>query len=143
MKFRSMIRSMSQHNSKEPIPQRVLNVLVLEDDPYRQKLFKQRLYKANLEVVDSVCVAIACLKNKEWDYLFLDHDLGGQQFVTPGENTGYAVACWLEKNPERQPKNIIIHSLNPVGATAMQQALPKAKYIPGCWMDIDIESHNH
>jgi len=127
-----------QQKSKEPVFQNILNVLVLEDDPYRQKIFKQRLFNAKLVVVSSVFEAIECLKNKKWDYLFLDHDLGGQIYVTPGDNTGYAVACWLEKNPERQPENIIIHSLNPIGSSAMKQALPKAQCIPGCWMNINI-----
>ena len=112
-----------------------MNILVLEDDPYRQKVFQQRLIGTNSLIVETVIEAISCLENKKWDYLFLDHDLGGEIYVAPGSNTGYAVACWLEQHPEKQPKNIIIHSLNTYGARAMQQAVPKAQYLPGCWAD--------
>jgi len=39
-----------------------------------------------------------------FDYLFLDHDLGGKQMVNSRENTGYEVAEWLSKNKLKKPK---------------------------------------
>jgi hypothetical protein len=77
--------------------------------------------------------AIKLLEDQDWDWLFLDHDLGGQIMVTPGDNTGYKVACWLEAHKGRQPPHMVIHSFNPIGAKAMGAALPAAVYVPSSW----------
>jgi hypothetical protein len=84
-------------------------------------------------------VCIEYLKNNTYDYLFLDHDLGGQQYVKSGENTGYEVAKFLEENPHLQPKNIILHSFNEVGRKNMKLALPNAFEAPGCWFVLKLE----
>lgn len=58
-----------------------------------------------------------------WDILYLDHDLAS--FYQRGEMTGYNVMCWLEKNPQYLPKEIILVTSNPVGRQRMQQVIDK------------------
>jgi len=115
-----------------------MNILILEDDKERHKAFLNNLNVASVVIVDTAKEAIQKLSKYSWDYLFLDHDLGGQQMVESGPGTGYEVALWLEQNPDKQPAKIIIHSFNPTGALKMKQALPKAKLRPGCWDHISL-----
>lgn len=110
-----------------------MKILILEDDLARQEFFKVNLEKHNLTITDSSKVAIEKLSSEKWDILFLDHDLGGQVHVESGENTGYEVAKFLEENEKFMPPNIIVHSLNPVGAKNIINALPNAFHIPFAW----------
>ena len=117
-----------------------MNVLILEDDPGRIRIFKRNLIgAAKVSCVETVEAAINELQTSNWDYLFLDHDLGGDVYVPSGPGTGYEVAEWLEQNPKRQPSNIIIHSLNSVGAQNIKRALPRATIAPGCWTSLEIK----
>jgi len=118
-----------------------MRILILEDDPNRHVRFRRNLIGAEITIVDQAQDAIELLKTKEWDLLCLDHDLGGKIHVDSSEpNTGYAVAKWLEENPKFQPKEIILHSLNPVGRENMKKCLPNAKEIPCAWDLIRIKS---
>jgi len=110
-------------------------VLILEDDPFRVKAFKRKFIGHSVTVTDNATEAIVLLKSKSWDYLFLDHDLGGEQMVSSGPGTGYEVAKFLEENPQYQPVNIALHSLNPSGRKNMQMALPEAIEAPFCWKE--------
>lgn len=114
-----------------------MKILILEDDPERHLSFKKNLAFAKvLKIVTTVPDAIYELSHNTWDVLFLDHDLGGEVFVDSNESlTGYHVAVWLEEHQEYKPKNIIIHSLNYIGAARMKAALPEAQLIPSAWMD--------
>ena len=103
-----------------------MNVLILEDSKERIPIFNKVLKDDIPVVVETAKHAIDLLKNKDWDLLFLDHDLGGQSYVKSGENTGWEVAKWLEEHPDRKPNNIIIHSLNTVGQKNMKDCLPEA-----------------
>ena len=107
-----------------------MKILVLEDMETRINYFKQHLEGNNLTIVSTAKDAIDILdKDLEWDYLFLDHDLGNKVFVDINmENTGSTVAKFL--SDKNITANIIIHSWNPVGAQNMLYYLPKAKYIP-------------
>lgn len=108
-------------------------ILVLDDDLNRQKAFKQALIGTILEQVYTAKEAIQKLKDHPFDAVFLDHDLGGKTMVASGEGTGFEVAKWLYDNPDRMPKQIIIHSFNPVGAQCMKALLPSAQVCPGAW----------
>jgi len=68
---------------------------------------------------------IAALQERQWDVLYLDHDLG--DFSGPGgsERNGYHVVCWLEANPEHLPKRIELVSSNPVGRKNIAAVLGK------------------
>lgn len=115
------------------------NVLVLEDNEERIKHFKKNLVGNNFKIVSVSDACIELLVKDKWDVLFLDHDLGGRSYVPSSEsNTGYQVAKFLHDNPKYKPSEvIIIHSLNPIGAENMQNALPEAYRIPFAWTKIN------
>lgn len=109
-------------------------ILILEDDPARHVAFRGRLHEPT--IVTTVAECLLLLEAQEWDELYLDHDLGGEVYVPSGPGTGYEVACWLEANPSRQPRRIVLHSLNPVGRARMKAALPNAYDRPGAWLSL-------
>ena len=111
----------------------MLKVLILEDSQDRIEYFKKNFTNAELLFTDIPQEAIKILQNNKIDYLFLDHDLGGTVFAKSDENSGYAVAKWLEENKSFIPANIFLHSLNPDGVKNMNQALPDAKPAPFIW----------
>ena len=115
-----------------------MNILILEDDQERQRIFGRSLIGTNTVIVETAKEAIFALSTHDWDYLFLDHDLGGLQMCASGPDTGYEVAEWLAEHADRQPPNIIIHSFNPDGARKMHEALPNSVLAPGCWVDISL-----
>jgi hypothetical protein len=116
-----------------------LNILVLEDEPGRWGKFVKNMSSGNnLVIVDKVEAAIAHLKEGGWNFLFLDHDLGGEILVESGPGTGYEVACWLEENQDMTPEVVIIHSLNSNGVDKMKMAVKEAYVIPGSWEFSDL-----
>ncbi len=100
-----------------------MKILILEDDKIRQAYFIKHLEGHEIYIVDNSKDCIEQLQ-KHWNYLFLDHDLGNDT------DSGYVVAQWLHKKNNNLPDEIIIHSLNPVGAKRMHQLLPMAKIVP-------------
>lgn len=68
---------------------------------------------------------IAALQERQWDVLYLDHDLGDFSGPNGSERNGYHVVCWLEQNPEHLPKKIVVVSSNPVGRSNIQAVLGK------------------
>jgi hypothetical protein len=96
-----------------------MRILILEDDENRNVYFRRNFAPNEIVITD--------------DSNFLDHDLGGQQMVSSGENTGYEVAQFLEENSIFVPPRVVIHSFNPIGARNMHQALPRATVMPGAW----------
>jgi len=111
-----------------------MRILILEDSTDRVEQFKRNIGQRHmLSITSSSRQAIDLLKNNKWDLLCLDHDLGGRVFVPSGEDTGYEVATFLEINPEFMPTNIIVHSLNPVGAKNILSVLKGARQVPFAW----------
>ena len=120
-------------------------VLVLEDNEERHKLFKKNYTRCELVIVVEAAEAIEKLKDEEWNFLFLDHDLGGNVFVDShsDEPTGYTVAKWLQENPERKPKIIATHSLNEAGRKNIMSVIecvdsPFAWMIPINFADVEM-----
>lgn len=103
-----------------------MKILVLEDDHIRHISFMKNLSDHDLDIVETSKEAIKKLQDNDYDVLFLDHDLGGKIMTPSGENTGYEVAQWLSNNPDRMPKQIYLHTLNPVGQQNMKNVLPNA-----------------
>ncbi len=107
----------------------MLRILILEDCPARQAQFKAMLPTGqtpgamDIHTVETAAECIEKLKAESWDWLFLDHDLGGEVMVESGPGTGYEVACWLEEHPDRAPFKIVVHSLNDAGAKRILAAL--------------------
>jgi CheY-like chemotaxis protein len=111
-----------------------MRILVLDDDQIRLSKFKHKYLNDDVDCVETSKDAINKLDTENYDCLFLDHDLGGEVYVDSGENTGYEVAKWLADNPQKQPKIIFIHSLNPIGSENMKQLLPRAVKKTFAWI---------
>lgn len=116
-----------------------MRLLILDDDSNRLEEFKKRLIGHQYILSETSKDAINALESQDiFDWCFLDHDLGDQTYVTSGENTGWEVAKWISEHPEKRPKNIILHTLNPNGARAMQQILgTEVLHIPFAWLKIE------
>ncbi len=108
-----------------------MRVLILEDSPERIKTFQKKLWKHDLYFFDNVDDTIKALEYMDaFDVLFLDHDLGGQVFVDSDEpNTGYQLAKYI-KEKQLKFNQVVIHSMNPVGAQRMKDMLPEATIAP-------------
>lgn len=101
-----------------------MNILILEDDINRVAFFRKKLHMHTLTFTDYVETAKHELAKGTYDYLFLDHDLDDRTYVdSEEENTGYQLCKWLAEHPELTFKNIIIHSMNSVGAQRMMELL--------------------
>ena len=104
-----------------------MRILVVEDDARRAAWFVHEFAEHDLVLVNTAREAIAILKFCQFEFLFLDHDLGNRTFVKTGdENCGQRVADFLagEMDP---PPNVVIHSWNPEGAETMLETLRRAK----------------
>ena len=121
-----------------------LNILILEDDNERVKCFKKNFFGCNLTFTCKVDICIEQLESNTFDVLFLDHDLGGEVYVESGKGveTGHDVAKWLSNNLDKSPKDVIVHSLNPVGADNMVKLIPGSKKIPFAWLKLKYEGKN-
>lgn len=113
-----------------------MKILILDDDKGRHVLFNKNFSHHDITNVYTAQEAIAALAADMFDAVFLDHDLGGQTFVSSEgpEETGNTVAKWLVKHPDRKPKHIHVHSLNPDGAQNIANKLSGAILAPGLWM---------
>ena len=116
----------------------MIKIFILEDDDNRIKQFRKNFINADLTIVKNSKDAIKILRKEfPYDYLFLDHDLGGKQMVASGNNTGYEVAKWLSKNKAKKPKfELYVHSLNKPGANNIIGILGYGVYIPFVWMKV-------
>jgi len=106
-----------------------MNVLFLDDNPIRRKMFLSEVPSA--QIVDTVAECIKKLEEEEWDYVLLDHDLGGETFVDSSRgDTGMEVVRWiLEKKPKIG--HVVVHSHNVPAANRMISLLEDGGY--HCW----------
>ena len=102
----------------------------------RLDAFKRNLIGHIVCCVTTAKETIEKLSSEKWDYVFLDHDLGGQTYVPSGPGTGYEVAQWISNNPDQKPEKVIIHSFNEPGRKNMQNLIPDAIICPGAWNKI-------
>ena|SRR5690606_25896798 len=119
-----------------------MRVLVLEDSPERIREFKRNLIGCNVDITKNPNEAMQFLKEKSYDYIFLDCDLEENHYfpsywtdkmITESKTTGVAVARFLEENPDlSKSATVVVHSLNPVGSKSMMKFCePRgARYIP-------------
>lgn len=85
-------------------------------------------------IVKEAIEAIDLLESFDWDILFLDHDLGGQVHVSSEDpNTGAEVARWIKNNPDKKPKLVIVHTLNPPGQKYIKSCIPDSLVYPFAW----------
>jgi CheY-like chemotaxis protein len=112
-----------------------MRILVLDDNPSRIALFKEKLIGAAVTCTKHIEECITLLdKDGPYDYVFLDHDLDGKIYVDPGPSTGYRAALWLHHNPEKRPKQVIIHTCNEHAGPLMEQLIPNSKWLPAVFM---------
>ena len=104
-----------------------MKVFVLEDNWNRIEQFQglfasmdfDHVYATN--VVDAQSMYI----QEDADYVFLDHDLGGQVYVdSDEENTGYQFVKWIVANdPKITERKFVVHSFNAIGSERMLKHL--------------------
>ncbi len=68
---------------------------------------------------------VEALRERHWDVLYLDPDLGDFSGIEGRERTGYDVACWLEEHPQFLPDRIEIVTNNPAGRRKIELALQR------------------
>lgn len=101
-------------------------VIFLDDDERRQARMKSIL-PCIIQVFTADETIEAIKAESRIDYLFLDHDLGGEVYVNSNvHNTGMTVAKWLADN-QWDIGTIIIHTYNYAGGAYMYEVL-KDKY---------------
>ena len=113
-------------------PDAALRILFLDDDHQRAEIF----LAANPQAVWVETVPDCLAKLEEtWDEVHLDHDLGGEQYVTQDrEDCGMEVVRWLSLTPRPHLRltKFVVHSHNPNGATMMGMQLMVNGY------DVDV-----
>lgn len=97
-------------------------ILILEDSDERIKRFELALSEHSVTICKAVATAIGELYDNEFDYVFIDYDLG------EGNDTGDGLAKYLSEN--YHDEDIALHTMNPEGAKIMRGLLPLAKWIP-------------
>lgn len=106
-----------------------IKILFLDDRSKRIHSAIEFFKGHDLTIVTNVFECLRFLSNEEWDYVYLDHDLGGREFVNPDDPTsGMEVIRYIEKTSwpfERKKPVFIIHSSNVFAATLMELSLAR------------------
>jgi CheY-like chemotaxis protein len=98
-------------------------VLFLDDNYERGIAFLEIFADAKVVWVETAAEAIEMLA-QPWDLVMLDHDLGGEVFVSSSrDDSGMAVVRWIEANRPTTTKRIHIHSWNIPAAREMTARL--------------------
>ena len=105
-----------------------ITVLLLDDDTRRHRWFVKRFGGDYLDIAENVQDAKEFLTENSYDAIFLDHDLLPHHYESNDhddfENTGYAIAAWLNEQRELQrAATIIVHTRNADAAIPMVQKL--------------------
>jgi hypothetical protein len=112
-------------------------LLFLDDRSNRiHKALERYSSQFKVTIVTNVIECLYFMSREDWDYISLDHDLGGKEFVDPDEPTsGMEIVRYLEKTawpPERKkPLIVAVHSSNSFAATAMVIRLQKLGFNVG------------
>jgi len=108
--------------------------MFLDDDSDRHILFTNH-FSFGPKMVWNAADCITELE-KEWDLVFLDHDLNFSAFQNPAEeNTGSEVVRWVVANKPKV-KEFIVHSYNHLQAPKMVDNLIAAGY-KASWRPFD------
>jgi CheY-like chemotaxis protein len=112
-----------------------MKIFVVEDNKERNGVFWNTLPKifadCHLVIAEDAKEAKEILsKDKQWDIILLDHDLGGRVFVDSNDdNTGYQVAKFIVEN-KISYQLAIAHTMNRVGSDNIISVLPDCKRVP-------------
>ena len=127
-----------------------ISVMLLDDDTRRHRWFEQRFSGDNLDIAINVEDAVEFLAENNYDAVFLDHDLLPRHYETNDhddyDQTGLAVAVWLNENPEVQKAaTIIVHTRNADAAIPMVQKLRESgrnvEYCAFPMLDLKIKNY--
>lgn len=127
-----------------------ISVLLLDDDERRYRWFKKRFDGDDLDIAANVEDAKELLSEKGYDAIFLDHDLLPHHYESndhgDDENTGFAVAEWLNKRSDLQrAATIIVHTRNADAAIPMVQKLRESgrnvEYCAFPMLDLKIKNY--
>jgi hypothetical protein len=110
---------------------------LLEDSEERIAWFVDRL--PSIDMATNVHDAVEILAQKEYDFVFLDHDLGLLDYAgyCGPEGSGKDVARYLSGRGFIG-HNVLIHSWNSIGAAAMKDILEGAMAIPFGQFEIEF-----
>jgi len=97
-----------------------MKIFILEDDPARIRWMLENFdIEISLDITQDVSEALKWLNENKYDYIFLDHDLGGMTYVSSDEyQTGATVAKELHAT-KNVDSDVTVHSWNPPGAKVM------------------------
>ncbi len=103
-------------------------VMLLDDDRRRHRWFTKRFDGDYLDIAENVEEAKKFLESSTYDAIFLDHDLLPHHYESNDHDdfaqTGYAIALFLNENPDLQrAATIIVHTRNADAAISMVQKL--------------------
>ena len=112
-------------------------VLFLDDDATRQQIIKSKL--PFIDQAYTAKGAISFLRVNDYDFIFLDHDLGNQSYVNSSEeNTGAEVARWMRDC--LVTGEVIVHSFNPAGADYMMAELSAYRPVRAPFMSAQFKN---
>jgi CheY-like chemotaxis protein len=127
-----------------------ISVMLLDDDSRRHRWFAKRFDGDDLDIAETVDQAKELLADKNYDAIFLDHDLLPHHYESndhgDSDNTGFAIARWLNEKPELQrAATIIVHTRNADAAIPMVQTLRESgrnvEYCAFPMLDLKIRNY--
>ena len=106
-----------------------MRIIFLDDNHQRWYRFKDKVSDAVRAETADECIHLI-RDSIKIDWLFLDHDLGGEAYVNSArEDCGMEVVRFLCKdNLTKTISNIVVHSHNTVAALEMYNKLKDAGY---------------
>lgn len=127
-----------------------ISVFLLDDDERRHRWFEKRFDGDELDIAETVDEAKNLLSEVSYDAIFLDHDLLPHHYESNDHNdfdqTGYAIAEWLNEKQELQrAATIIVHTRNADAAIPMVQKLRESgrnvEYCAFPMLDLKIKNY--
>jgi CheY-like chemotaxis protein len=127
-----------------------ISVFLLDDDNRRHRWFKERFEGDDLDIAETVEEAKEYLGENNYDAVFLDHDLLPHHYESNDHDdfssTGYAIAEWLNENPDFQrASTIIVHTRNADAAIKMVEKLRESgrtvEYCAFPMLDLKIRNY--
>lgn len=127
-----------------------ISVFLLDDDERRHRWFEKRFDGDELDIAETVDEAKNLLSEVSYDAIFLDHDLLPHHYESNDHNdfdqTGYAIAEWLnEKHELQRAATIIVHTRNADAAIPMVQKLRESgrnvEYCAFPMLDLKIKNY--
>jgi hypothetical protein len=104
-----------------------MKILFLDDRSKRIHSAIKKFANDDLTIVTNVKECLRFLSEEEWDVVYLDHDLGGEEFCDPDSPTcGMEIVRYIGKTEypiKKKWPEFIIHSSNVFAATLMEDGL--------------------